>query len=92
MAFQELAENIPYSILSNGSTVVIQETAALTAIDVNKAAADSSYLDINLEAAKEIARQLRLRNMGGAIMIDFLRLNKKADKDKLLKRCTYYGF
>ncbi len=76
---------VPYAILDHGATIVIQETAALTAIDVNTAADGRGNLAVNLDAAKEIARQLRLRNMGGPIIIDFLRMKKKADKDALYK-------
>ena len=72
----------PYVILSNGAVIIIQEAAALTAIDVNRAGDDRSALEINLEAAEEIARQMRARNLGGAFMIDFLKM-KKADQKKL---------
>lgn len=76
---------VPYAILGGGATLIIQETAALTSIDVNTAADSRGHLAINLDAGKEIARQLRLRNMGGAILIDFLRLKSKEEKDKLYK-------
>ncbi len=76
---------VPYAVLSSGGTVIIQEAAALIAIDVNTASDSRSHLAINLDAAKEIARQLRLRNMGGAIVIDFLRMKSKGEKDKLVK-------
>lgn len=75
----------PYAILQGGGTIIIQETAALTAIDVNRAANTGSALHINRIAAKEIARQIRLRNLGGIIMIDFLRMKKQAEKKDLLK-------
>jgi len=80
----------PYAILNSGATVIIQEAAALIAIDVNSAGDNRGHLAINLDAAKEIARQLRLRNMGGAIMIDFLRLKEKEDREKL--QATLEGF
>lgn len=73
----------PYAILPSGGNLIIQETAALTAIDVNKSASGASHLAVNLEALKEAARQIRIRNLGGAIMIDFLRLKTKADKKAL---------
>jgi len=74
----------PYVILKTGASIIIQETAALTAIDVNSGADSRSNLAINLDAAQEIARQLRLRNLGGAIIIDFLRMDKK-DYGKLIE-------
>lgn len=74
-----------YGLLTSGGSIIIQETAALTAIDVNRGGDDRASMDVNLEAALEIARQIRLRNLGGIIMIDFLKLNKKADQDKLVK-------
>ncbi len=66
--------------LKSGGTIVIDETEALTAIDVNtgryvgKTNAEETILKINLEAVKEIAYQLRLRNIGGIIVIDFIDL------------------
>ena len=73
-----------YIMLMNGGSLIIQETAALTAIDVNKGSDKRSHLAVNIDAAKETARQIRLRNIGGIIIIDFLKTNKK-DTDKLLK-------
>jgi ribonuclease G len=75
----------PYGILTHGSTIIIQETAAATVIDVNSAADGRGKLAINLDAAKEIARHLRLRNLGGAIIVDFLKMNSREDEKKLLK-------
>ena len=74
-----------YGLLLNGGSIIIQETAALTAIDVNRGGDDRSVMDVNLEAAEEIARQIRLRNIGGIIVIDFLKLPKKDDQKRLLK-------
>lgn len=75
----------PYIILPQGGSVIFQETAALTAIDVNSGSDKRGHLAVNLDAAAEIARHLRLRNMGGAIVIDFLRMKNKGDQDKLLE-------
>jgi Rne/Rng family ribonuclease len=75
----------PYAFLKGGGSVIIQETAALFAIDVNRGADKRSALDVNIEAAEEIARQLRIRNVGGIIVIDFLKMKAKAQKDKLAK-------
>ncbi len=64
--------------LSNGGSIVIDYTEALTVIDVNSAKFvgnvdhEQTVFEINCEAAKEIARQLRLRNIGGMIVIDFI--------------------
>lgn len=74
-----------YGLLLSGGSIIIQQTAALTAIDVNRGGDDRPSMDVNLEAAEEIARQIRLRNLGGIIVIDFLKLSKKADQVKLLK-------
>lgn len=74
-----------YGLLRSGGSIIIQPTAALTAIDVNRGGDDRSAMDVNLEAAEEIARQIRLRNLGGIILIDFLKLTKKDDQKRLLK-------
>lgn len=74
----------------SGAYVIIEHTEALHVIDVNsgnrsKAAADqeSNALEVNLRAAEEIARQLRLRDMGGIIVIDFIDMNKAEHRQKL---------
>lgn len=74
----------PYVILKNTGNIIIQETAALTAIDVNRGGDTRDRLSVNLEAAKQIGRQLRLRNLGGIIIIDFLKMSNKKDKEALL--------
>lgn len=74
-----------YGLLRSGGSIIIQQTAALTAIDVNRGGDDRPSMDVNLEAAEEIARQIRLRNIGGIIVIDFLKLSKKDDQNRLLK-------
>jgi ribonuclease G len=66
------------STLSSGAYIVIEQTEAMHVIDVNsgpkmvKKEQDDAALSINLEAAEEIARQLRLRDIGGLIVIDFI--------------------
>lgn len=75
----------PYTVLKRGGNIIIQETAALTAIDVNRGADDRPKLDMNLEAATEIGRQLRLRNLGGIIIVDFLKLSGKKEQKTLLE-------
>jgi len=74
----------------HGSYLIIEHTEALHVIDVNsgnrsKADADqeTNALQVNLEAAKEIARQLRLRDMGGIIVIDFIDMQTNEHRQKL---------
>lgn len=74
----------PYALLPGGGSILVQPTAALTAIDVNKGADKNSNLAVNIEAAAEAARQIRLRNTGGAILIDFLKFQSAADEKKIL--------
>ncbi len=77
--------------LKSGGSLVIDETEALTAIDVNtsKSTGGSSLaetiLRTNIEAAGEIARQLRLRDIGGMIIIDFIDMNNARDKQSVIK-------
>lgn len=77
--------------MKSGAYLVIEPTEALTVIDVNtgkftgKKKLRETYLKINLEAAKEAARQIRLRNLSGIIIIDFIDMEDKEDKDQLLK-------
>lgn len=73
-----------YCVLPSGGSVIMQGTAALTAIDVNKGGDKDSKLSTNIEAVKEIARQLRLRNCGGIIVVDFLKMKSKAEQGKLI--------
>ena len=72
--------------LPSGGYLFIQTTEALTVIDVNSgkftnsATQDETILKTNIEAVHEIARQLRLRNIGGMIIIDFIDMNSRVDK------------
>ena len=70
--------------LKSGANIVIEETSAFTVIDVNSAKKDNkntnSYLEINKEAAKEIFRQMNLRNLSGIILIDFINLEREEYK------------
>ncbi len=76
--------------LKSGGYIVIEQTEALVAIDVNtgryvgKRNFDETILKTNLEAVKEIAYQIRLRNIGGIIIIDFIDMRKTAHKDKVM--------
>ena len=74
----------PYAMLPNGGNIIIQGTAALTAVDVNKGSCKDARLDINIQAAKEVARQIRLRNCGGIIVVDFLKSQNKKDQGILI--------
>lgn len=74
-----------YVLLPSGGNLIIQSTAALTAVDINKGGDKRSHLALNLEAVKELARQMRLRNCGGIIVVDFLKMTGKKDKDALLE-------
>lgn len=74
-----------YCLLSNGANIIIQETAALTAIDVNRGSDKGSSLSINIEAARNFAHQMRLRNIGGIVICDFLKMRSKTEHDKLKK-------
>jgi Rne/Rng family ribonuclease len=73
----------PYVIMNEAAVMIIEQTAALTAIDVNRGGDTRSNLAINIAAAQEAARQLRLRNLGGIIVIDFLKMKDKTEKEKL---------
>lgn len=69
--------------LPSGGSIVIDQTEALVSIDINSAKAtrggdvEETALNTNLEAAEEIARQLRIRDMGGLIVIDFIDMGKE---------------
>lgn len=73
-----------YALLPSGGNIIIQDTAALTAIDINRGGHKGSHLAINIEAAKEIARQIRIRNTGGIIVIDFLKMKNKKEEKSLI--------
>lgn len=83
--------------LKSGGTIIIQPTEALTVIDVNTGKAisgkkniDENFLKINREAAKEIAKQLRLRNISGIIIIDFITMTKEEHKQILMEELDSY--
>jgi ribonuclease G len=79
-------------LLKSGGYVVIDETEALVAIDVNtgrhKGGKDqeAAILKVNLESADEICRQLRLRNMGGLIVLDFIDMKSGRDRQAVYSR------
>jgi ribonuclease G len=75
--------------LRSGGSIVIEHTEALVAIDVNtgryvgKHNLEETILKTNLEAVKEIAYQIRLRDIGGIIIIDFIDMEKRSNQDKV---------
>ncbi len=77
--------------LRSGGYIVIEQTEALTAIDVNtgrfvgKRNLEDTILKTNLEAVKEICYQLRLRNIGGIIIIDFIDMEKDTHREKVFQ-------
>lgn len=78
-----------YVWLKRGGYLVIEQTEALTVIDVNTGKYDGkdkdredTFLKINMEAAEEVERQLRLRNISGIVVVDFI--NMKDDNIKIL--------
>jgi len=82
--------------LDSGATIVIDPTEALTVIDVNtgkaiagKKLTEDTFFSINMEAAKEIAMQIRLRNLSGIILIDFINLSDPEKKEKLTEYLRY---
>ena len=72
--------------LKSGGSIVIDHTEALVSIDINSARAtrggniEETALNINLEAAEEIARQLRIRDIGGLVVIDFIDMSPLANR------------
>lgn len=77
--------------LGSGAYLVIEQTEALYAIDVNTGkyeqgkAQEETYLKINLEAAEEIAHQLRARNLSGMILVDFINMKETEHQELLLR-------
>src|SRR5438094_863457 len=81
--------------LKSGGYIIIDQTEALVAIDVNSgryvgkkgagASLEDTITKINSEAAKEIVYQLRLRNIGGIIIIDFIDIDKGSNREKVVK-------
>jgi ribonuclease G len=76
--------------LKNGATLLIEQTEAMNVIDVNSGKAikgtakEETFYKVNIIAAKEIARQIRLRNLSGIIIIDFINMKEKGNIDKLI--------
>ena len=77
--------------LKSGGYLVIDETEALIAIDVNtgrhksKGTQEEAILEVNLEAVEEVARQLRLRNIGGLVVIDLIDMKSRKNQQAVLR-------
>jgi len=89
---QELAQALKRKVwLKSGGYLIIDEMEALTAIDVNtgKYVGSTHLADTivktNLAAAREIARQIRLRNIGGIIILDFIDMEEESHRDEVIK-------
>ncbi len=82
----------PQVRLASGAGIVIHPTEALVTVDVNSGKAikgkeiEETALNVNLEAAAEIARQLRLRDLGGLIVIDFIDMRERKHQRQVLKK------
>lgn len=81
----------PQVWMKSGAYLVIEPTEACTVIDVNTGKCDSkrkdrqkTFLKINLEAAKEVANQIKLRNLSGIILVDFIDLEQEEDRARLM--------
>ena len=78
--------------LPSGGSLIIEHTEALTVVDVNtgknvgKSSLEETVLANNLEAADELARQLRLRDIGGIIVVDFVDMEQAANRNQVTKR------
>lgn len=74
--------------LSSGANIIIEQLETLTFIDVNsgknQSAKPDTILKVNMEAAKEIPRQLKLRNISGMILVDFINMKSKEEEQQLI--------
>jgi ribonuclease G len=87
---QQIARALERKVwLKSGGYLVFDQAEALTAIDVNtgrfvgKRNQDETVLRTNLEAVEEVVKQLRLRNIGGIIIVDFIDMNREADRKRV---------
>jgi ribonuclease G len=81
--------------LDSGAFLVIQPTEACTVIDVNtgkaisgKTDTEGTFFSVNIEASEEIARQIRLRNLSGIIIVDFIDMESEVHKKKLMRHLS----
>ena len=91
-AVEEIAAALEEEVtLPGGGQLLIEPVRTLTAIDVNSAAAtgragiEQTALAVNLDAAREVPRQLALRNLGGVIVIDFIDLQNRNKRDQIIQ-------
>lgn len=89
---QQIEQALNHKVnLKSGGSIIIETTEAMTVVDVNtgkfagKSSMEDTILKTNLEASEEIVRQLRLRNIGGLIVIDFIDMSSGANKQKLYR-------
>jgi ribonuclease G len=80
-------------LLPSGGEIVMEETEALVSIDVNTGShkgdrkdGKNFILQANIEAAVEVARQMRLRNLGGLVIVDFIDMKSKGDQKKVFQK------
>lgn len=82
----------PTVALKSGGYIVIEDTEALTAVDVNTGSyvgednLEETVFKVNLEAAEEVARQVRLRNVGGIVVVDFIDMYSEEHKEAVTAR------
>ncbi len=82
--------------LPSGGYIIIEPTEALVSIDVNtgrytgKKDPEKTILKTNLDAAREVARQLRLRDVGGIIVVDFIDMETRSNQDRVLQELRTY--
>lgn len=69
----------------NGAELLVEEGETLAAIDIDQANASGTHFTINRELCGEIARQIVLRNIGGIVMIDFLRMKNEGEREETIK-------
>lgn len=81
----------------NRAYIIIERTEAMHVIDVNSGqrtrmekTQEENAIEVNLEAAEEIARQIRLRDIGGIIIVDFIDMKKRQNRDILFKKLSEY--
>lgn len=78
--------------LRSGAYLVFDTTEAMTVVDVNTGKASASkacakgFLEVNMEAAEELAYQIRLRNLSGIVIVDFIDMDSENDRHELMKR------
>src|SRR5207248_9720895 len=81
--------------LPTGGYLIVQPTEGLVSIDANpgrytgKKDPEGTIVKTNLEAAREVARQLRLRDIGGIIVVDFIDMESRGNRDKVLQELQH---